>query len=43
MGTPRSFGDYPPVMNSHQVADMVGLPVKAVQKPPRQDILEDDP
>ncbi|MDH3398395.1 MAG: helix-turn-helix domain-containing protein [Acidimicrobiia bacterium] len=32
MGTPRSFGDYPPVLNTHQVAEMLGLPsIKTVQ------------
>jgi len=32
MGTPRAFGDYPPVMNSRQVAEMLGLPsIKTVQ------------
>ena len=32
MGTPRAFGDYPPVMNTAQVAEMLGLPsTKTVQ------------
>ena len=32
MGTPRSFDDYPPVMNTTQVAEMLGLPsIKTVQ------------
>ena len=32
MGTPRSFGDYPLVMNTTQVAEMLGLPsIKTVQ------------
>ncbi len=31
MGTPRSFDDYPSVMNSAQVAEMLGHPVKQIQ------------
>jgi excisionase family DNA binding protein len=32
MGTPRGFGDYPLVMNSAQVAEMLNLPsIKTVQ------------
>ena len=32
MSGPRSFGDYPPVMNSAQVAEMLNLPsIKTVQ------------
>ena len=32
MGTPRALGDYPPVLNTAQVAEMLGLPsIKTVQ------------
>lgn len=31
MGNPRSLDDYPPVMNSAQVAELLGYPVTTIQ------------
>ncbi|MGZ8753937.1 MAG: helix-turn-helix domain-containing protein [Acidimicrobiia bacterium] len=36
MGTPRSFDDYPPVLDSHDVAELLGFPIATIQQMVRE-------